>query len=156
MANDGEWDRKMKAFLKKTGEDFKRFGSDVKQEAQRLMAEVNDPARQQKMREGLKEVGDWAKKTADEVANLVETGVKKAEGALGKASDRVTDFVTQPPEPGTKSDQPPPPAATPPSPPPVMDDAPDSGPVKKTVGPGKKKPAIGSKKAAAKKTIGRK
>lgn len=149
--NDGEWDAKMKAFLKKTGDDFKRFGTEAKQEAQRLLSEVKDPARQQKMREGLKEVGDWARKTADEVANLVEVGVKKAEGALNKASDRMTDFVAKPPE----TNEPPPPAATPPSPPPQMDDAPPA-PAKKTVGPGKKKPSIGSKKAASKKTIGRK
>ena len=152
--NDSQWDAKLKSFLKKTGDDFKRFGTDVKEEAQKLLTEVQDPARQQKLRDGLKDVGVWAKKTAEEVATLVETGVKKAEGAIGKASDKVNDFVVKPvaPPPAGKTAAP---AATPPSPPPQMDEAPPPAP-KKTVGKGgaKKKPA--ARKPAAKKTIGKK
>lgn len=158
--NDSQWDSKLKAFLQKTGEDFKRFGNDVKAEAQKLMTEVQDPARQQKLREGLKDVGVWARKTAEEVATLVETGVKKAEGALTKAGDKVTDFVARPVETGEAA---PPPAATPPSPPPEMDDeAPAPAPrpkvAKKTVGkaPARKKPVAKKPAAGAKKTIGRK
>jgi hypothetical protein len=159
--NDSQWDAKLKSFLKKTGDDFKRFGTDVKQEAQKLMTEVQDPARQQKLREGLKDVGVWARKTAEEVATLVETGVKKAEGALVKTADKVNDFVVKPMETaGGKEDAAPPaPAATPPSPPPDMDpvEAPAPKPrAKKTVGkgPAKKKPAA-ARKAAPKKTIGK-
>lgn len=158
--NDSQWDSKLKAFLQKTGEDFKRFGKDVKSEAEKLMTEVQDPARQQKLRDGLKDVGVWARKTAEEVATLVETGVKKAEGALVKAADNVTDFVAKP---VAGSDAAPPPAATPPSPPPEMDEPEDEPPAppkvaKKTVGKAgaKKKPA--AKKPAAratKKTIGK-
>jgi len=154
--NDSQWDAKLKTFLKKTGDDFKRFGKDVQSEAQKLMTEVQDPARQQKLREGLKDVGVWAKKTAEEVATLVETGVKKAEGALTKASDKVNDFVVKPTEGQTAA-----PPPTPPSPPPQMDEAePEEDDVKpkaakKTVGKGaaKKKPA--AKKTAPKKTIGK-
>lgn len=157
--NDSQWDAKLKSFLKKTGDDFKRFGTDVKEEAQKLLTEVQDPKRQQKLRDGLKDVGVWAKKTAEEVATLVETGVKKAEGAIEKATDKANDFLvkpvggeTAPPPAGKKAAAP---AATPPSPPPQMDEAPAPAP-KKTVGKGspKKKPA--AKKAAAKKTIGKK
>ena len=90
--NDSQWDAKLKSFLKKTGDDFKRFGADVKEEAQKLLTEVQDPKRQEKLREGLKDVGVWARKTAEEVATLVETGVKKAEGAR---RDKATDFVVQ-------------------------------------------------------------
>lgn len=171
--NDSQWDAKVKAFLKKTGDDFKRFGNDVKEEAQKLLTEVQDPKRQEKLREGLKDVGVWAKKTAEEVATLVETGVKKAEGALGKAGEKVNDFVSKPVEepPGAKAAPPAAPAPTPPSGPPAMEDMEDmedmeetkedeetAAPArpKKTVGKAsaKKKPA--AKKSPARKTIGKK
>jgi hypothetical protein len=171
--NDSQWDAKLKAFLKKTGDDFKRFGNDVKVEAEKLLTEVQDPKRQEKLREGLKDVGVWAKKTAEEVATLVETGVKKAEGALNKAGDKAYDFVNKPVEDvktAASNAQPP---ATPPSPPPAMEESDESNEsgeseaeekeekaparAKKTVGKAasakKKAPA---KKAAAKKTIGKK
>src|SRR6478735_6866398 len=83
--SDSPWDLKLKAFLKKTGEDFKRFGGEVRQEAQRLLnevqTEVKDPQRQQQLRDTLADVGKWASKTADEVATVVEGGVKKAGAA---------------------------------------------------------------------------
>jgi hypothetical protein len=156
--NDSQWDAKLKTFLKKTGDDFKRFGTDVKEEAQKLLTEVQDPKRQQKLRDGLKDVGVWAKKTAEEVATLVETGVKKAEGAIGKASDKANDFLVKP----VGEPQAPPPAAkkaaapapTPPSPPPEMDEAP--APSKKTVGKGAAKKKSPAKKSTARKTIGKK
>jgi len=155
--NDSQWDAKLKSFLKKTGDDFKRFGADVKEEAQKLLTEVQDPKRQEKLREGLKDVGVWARKTAEEVATLVETGVKKAEGAIGKATDFVVKPVdgAQPPAPQKTSQQAAPPA-TPPSPPPEMEEAP-AAPPKKTVGKGapKKKPTA-RKSTASKKTIGKK
>jgi ribosomal protein L22 len=162
--SDSPWDLKMKAFLKKTGEDFKRFGNDVKSEAQKLMSEVQDPARQQKLREGLKDVGVWARKTAEEVAKVVETGVKKAEQTLVKAGDKMNDFVVKPMETAAGA-EPPAPAKTPPSPPPQMDEAddhaePEAAPPKrttKTVGKagGKKKKAGSAPKKAARKTIGK-
>lgn len=116
---DSPWDDKLKAFLKKTSTDFKRFSTEVKDEAQKLMTEVQDPERQRKLREGLKDVGTWARKTAEEVATVVEDGVKKAEVALGRASEKVGDLITPP-----AGGEPPGPQATPPSPPPQMDDAP--------------------------------
>ena len=153
--NDSQWDAKLKSFLKKTGDDFKRFGTDVKEEAQKLLTEVQDPSRKQKLRDGLKDVGVWARKTAEEVATLVETSVKKAEGALGKANDFLVKPVGE--EPAAQATKKTAPAATPPSPPPEMDEAP-APPPKKTVGKGagptKKTPA--PKKSAAKKTLGKK
>ena len=159
--NDSQWDAKLKTFLKKTGDDFKRFGTDVKEEAQKLLTEVQDPARQQKLRDGLKDVGLWAKKTAEEVATLVETGVKKAEGAIGKASDKATDFLVKPVGEAGDEPRPPaakkagPPAATPPSPPPEMDEGPAPA-SKKTVGKGAAKKKSAPKKSTARKTIGKK
>lgn len=159
--SDSQWDLKMKAFLKKAGDDFKRFGTDVKQEAQKLMSEVQDPARQAKLRDGLKDVGVWARKAADEVATMVETGVKKAEETLVKAGDKVNDFVVKPMEKAAGAEgNIASPAKTPPSPPPQMDEDEDEAdeprqPVKKTVGKGTKKKKAAPKKAPAKKTIGK-
>ena len=151
--NDSQWDAKLKSFLKKTGDDFKRFGAEVKDEAQKLLTEVQDPARQQKLRDGLKDIGVWAKKTAEETATLVETGLKKTEAALEKASGKVNDLVSPPP-----STPAPAPSATPPSPPPEMKEAAaPKAPKKKTVGKSATtKKAAPASKAAGKKTIGKK
>lgn len=143
--NDSQWDAKLKSFLKKTGDDFKRFGTEVKAEAQKLLTEVQDPARQQKLRDGLENVGEWARKTADEVVTVVETGVKKA-------SDRVGELIHQPVD---SKEAPPPPSATPPSPPPEMDEAP-APKAKKSVGKSTAKKPAAAKKSSAKKTIGKK
>lgn len=159
--SDSPWDAKFKGFLKKTGEDFKRFGRDVKQEAERLLVEVQDPARQQQVRESLKEVGTWARKTAEEVATLVETGVKQAEGALNRASAKAGDFVQAPGAPPAPEAPPPvaaAPLATPPSPPPQMEAAPPPRP-RKTVGRAagaKKKSPPAARRAPAKKSLGKK
>lgn len=147
VMNDAQWDEKMRAFLKKTGEDFKRFGRDVREETQRLLDEVKDQERQKKMRQGLQEVGVWAKKTAEEVADLVEVGVKKAEEALHTASERVTDFAA------ARRREPAPTAPSRPQPP---KDAPKPTPepASKTIGPRKKKSA--PKRSTTQKTIGKK
>jgi hypothetical protein len=147
--NDKQWDAKLKVWLKKTGADVRRAGQDIRVEAEKLLAEVKDPERQAKVKEGLKDFGGWARKTAEELAELVETGVKKAEGALTQASDKVVDFTTGAPAP----------SATPPSPPPVMDTAPAAppSPAKKSIGGAKKKkPAAAAAKPTAKKPLGRK
>ncbi|MEW5737826.1 MAG: transcriptional regulator [Myxococcota bacterium] len=151
--SDSAWDEKVRAFLKKTGEDFKRFGRDVKAEAQKLMTEVKDPERQQKLREGLKDVGHWARKTAEEVATVMETGVKKAEDAFRSASGKVADFATK--EAAPPAPRPPEPAPTPPSPPPEMEAPARPKAAKKSVGPRAKK-STARKSASAKKTIGKK
>jgi hypothetical protein len=85
--SESQWDDKVRAFLKKTGEDLKRAGTDIKSEAERLMAEAKEPGREEKVREGLKTFSKWARKTAEEVAGIVETGVKKAETAVRTAVD---------------------------------------------------------------------
>jgi hypothetical protein len=142
---DAPWDRKLKTFLKKTGEDFKRFGMEVKDEAGKLMEDVKDPEKQQKLREGLKDFGALARKTAEEVAAFAETGVKKAEGAISKVlvAPAPPDAASPPDPTATPVDasphgdfEPAPPAATPPSPPPHHTAGPETpkARVKKTIG----------------------
>ncbi|MBI3185403.1 MAG: transcriptional regulator [Myxococcales bacterium] len=79
---DRQWDEQLRSFLQRTGDELKRAGEDIKSEAQRLIEEVKDPKKHKKVKEGLREVRTWAKKTAEEIAEMVEKGVKKAEDAF--------------------------------------------------------------------------
>ncbi|MDP3502428.1 MAG: transcriptional regulator [Myxococcales bacterium] len=147
-----DWDSKFKGFLKKAGDDFKRAATDVKKEAERLMKEVKDPERQAKVREGVQEASVWAKKTAEQLASLVEVGVKQAEGALSEVSKQ---FKTAPGEPSSA----PAPAPTPKNAaPPEMAQPPPSPkkPAKKTVGRGGAKKSPATKKTATKRPMGKK
>lgn len=149
-----DWDSKFKGFLKKAGDDFKRAATDVKKEAERLMKEVKDPERQARVREGVQEASVWAKKTAEQLASLVEVGVKQAEGALSEVSKQLK---TAPAEPS--SDPAPSPAPTPKNaaPPEMATPAPAPKKVaKKTVGRGGGKKSPATKKTAAKKPMGKK
>lgn len=152
-----EWDAKFRGFLKKAGEDFKRAAGDVKKEAEKLMKEVQDPERQAKVRAGVQEASVWARKTAEQLATLMEDGVKQAEGALAQVASKIKTTAEKP------VDDAPAPAPTPVNAaPPSMDEAPPPAPApkkpaKKTVGRGAaKKKAAGAKAAAKKKSIGRK
>lgn len=155
MAND--WDAKIKGFLKKTGEDFRRAGNDLKTEATKLMKEVQDPEGQAKIKEGLKEFGGWARKTAVEVAELAETGFKKAEASFRQAGEN-----WKAPAPGDAGgaqagEAPAPaPSVTPPSAPPEMEAPPEAAAPKKTIGKKKAGGAASKPKGAGKKTIGKK
>lgn len=155
--SSSEWDAKFKGFLKKAGEDFKRAAGDVKKEAERLMKEAQDPERQAKVRAGVQEASVWARKTAEQLATLMEDGVKQAEGALAQVASRIKTTATQP------VDDTPAPAPTPVNAaPPTMEQAPPPAPepkkpAKKTVGRGAaKKKSAAAKGAAKKKSIGRK
>jgi len=88
--SDESWDEQFKRFLRKTGEDFRRTGEDVKAEAQRLVEAAMDPEKQQKVRDRLNELGDWARKTAQDVAGAVGDAAGKAESAFHRATDKVT------------------------------------------------------------------
>ncbi|MBX7102055.1 MAG: transcriptional regulator [Myxococcaceae bacterium] len=94
--SDSPFDQKVKDFLKRTQAELQRATRDIKEEGQRILREVNDPATQAKVRAGLKDLSTWARKTAEEVADLADVGVRKAEGALKVASDKVKDFATAP------------------------------------------------------------
>lgn len=82
--NERQWEEQLKRFLSRTGEEIKRASEEIKAEAEKLIVEVRDPEKHRKVKEGLMELGVWAKKTAEEVGELVEKGVRKAEGALGR------------------------------------------------------------------------
>jgi hypothetical protein len=148
--SDPVWDARLKTFLKKTGEDFKRFSNDVKVEADRLLAEVKDPQRQQRVKEGLEDVGQWARRTAEELSSVVEDGLKKAEQALAKAGKGVTDFVSRPtvPEPDAPAQAP---APAPSRPPP----APRAKAARKTVGRAAAGRGAAAPRRPVKKTVGK-
>jgi hypothetical protein len=137
------WDDPVKDFLRKTGDEFRRFSHDVREDAQRLLREVRDPRQQQRLRDGLLEVGSWARKTAQDMATVIEDGLKKAEKAVGDPARRPAA-----------------PAPTAPSPPPAMEDAApppaaSAPPVAKTVGPGSSRRGSSRSRPKAKKTLGR-
>lgn len=140
--NEKEWDKRLLDFLKRTGED-------IKAETERLLEEVRDPAKQRKVKETLREFGTWAKQTAEEAAEMVETAVKKAETAF------------------TQRVQGPPPAPT--HTPPAEDGNPEARPTtsprvraaprrqgQKTVGQGKRSGAGKPRTSHTPKTIGKK
>ena len=148
MADKDQIKAQVLSFLKKAGEDIKRVGADVKTETDKLMEQLRNPDTQAAARAKLEEVGNWAKKTAEDAAVLAETAMLKVEEGLSNA----TDFVSEKVAAGKKA-KPTPRAAAAPSVP-----REPKGPAKKTVG---RKSSAGTKKApgsraATKKTLGRK
>ena len=93
---DNAWQQQLKQFLNKAGEELKRTGEEIKSEAQRLMVEVRDPQKQQKMKEGLKDLSAWARRTADQAADLIDTAVKKAEQTWGKPAPKSEPAASRP------------------------------------------------------------
>jgi peptidoglycan hydrolase CwlO-like protein len=78
---DKPWDQQVVSFLKRTGEDLKKAGEDIRVEAQKLIADIRDPETQQKIRDNLANLGTWAKQTAEGAAGAIDQAVKKAEDA---------------------------------------------------------------------------
>jgi len=149
MPSDSQWDDRLKSFLKKTQQDLKRAGNDMRVEAEKLLKEVQDPERQAKVKAGLKDFGSWARKTAEEVAGLVETGVKKAETTFREVATNKSGPLNEAPPPA-----PTPKDATPPVHPPDPTEKP-AKPAEKSIGPKKVKKKAPSGGKPAKKTIGR-
>ena len=155
--DDKQWDAKVKTFFQKTGEELKRAGRDMKAEAERLLSDVKDPAKQAQLKEGLKDLGQWARKTAEDVAELVESGVKKAE----VAARATVDTLRKDPQPQSGSDAAPreqAPRHDTPVDMPAVEPSPPTGPAKKSIGK-KKGAAAGKGKSAtggSKKSIGKK
>lgn len=154
-----QWDQQFLEYLKRAGEDLKRTGEELRKEAVRVVDEVKDPETQAKIRGKLTELGGWAKKTAEDAAGMIETAVKKAEGAVREV------VKTEPSSAGTSSS-----SATskdraertsaPPAPSAATSKGKPASPKRaaKTVGKkaagGSRKPGMGSSKP--KKSIGRK
>ncbi len=88
--SDESWDEQFKRFLRKTGDDFRRTGAEITAEAQKLAEAAMDPEKQQRVRDRLNELGDWARKTAQGVAGAVEDAAGKAETAFHRAADKMT------------------------------------------------------------------
>jgi hypothetical protein len=76
-----KWDKQFMDFIKRAGEDLKRTGEEIKVEAQRLLDEVRDPARQAKVKETLKNF-------TKEAGEMLEGAVKKVEGVVENAFDK--------------------------------------------------------------------
>jgi hypothetical protein len=76
-----KWDKQFMEFIKRAGEDLKRTGEEIKVEAQRLLDEVRDPARQAKVKKTLKTF-------TKEAGEMLEGAVKKVEGVVENAFDR--------------------------------------------------------------------
>jgi hypothetical protein len=75
------WNERVMAALRQTGES-------IRAEAQKLVSEVSDPANQERVKQKLAEMGDWAKKTAEEAATMVDQAAHKVEEAITQAAQR--------------------------------------------------------------------
>src|SRR5439155_6113255 len=64
---------------------------DIRAEAQKLFDAAVDPDKQQRVRDRLKELSSWARKTAEDVAGSVETAASKAARVFHCATDNVTE-----------------------------------------------------------------
>ena len=82
------------AFLRRTGEELRKTGEELRQEAQRLLDEVTDPAHQQRVKDGMKDLGTWFKRTTSDAAEMIEGAVKRAEETLRDGADRVRQTAT--------------------------------------------------------------
>ena len=89
--SDESWEEQFKQFLRKTGDDVRRAGEDIKAEAQKLFDAAMDPDKQQRVRDRLKELSSWARKTAEDVAGTVETAASKAARVFHCATDNVIE-----------------------------------------------------------------
>ena len=146
-----KWEKQFMNFIKRAGEDLKRTGEEIKVEAQRLIDEVRDPARQAKVKESLKDLRDKAAAITKEAGEMLEGAVKKVEGVVENAFDK------DKPEEPLKAQ----PAATPRPPAEPAPAAKSARKAGKTIGKkagAKKAPATKKAPAAKKapKTIGRK
>jgi hypothetical protein len=128
------WQKQFQKLLSRAGEEFKKTGEELKAEAQRLLVEVRDPKNQKKVKDGLRDLGTWAKKAADQAAEAIDSAVKKAETGWKKEPKKAAPAAA------------PKPAAEKPSPEPAVAKPAPKTPAKKTVG--KKKPAASPAKAA--------
>jgi hypothetical protein len=73
---------KLESMLK----EFRRFGHDLKAEAEQLLKQARTPRGRERLKTGLKDVSQWAQKTAEDLARLVGDGVRRAEEAINSAA----------------------------------------------------------------------
>src|SRR3989441_8356056 len=89
--SDESWEEQFKQFLRKTGDDFRRAGEDIKAEAQKLLDAAMDPDKQQRVRGRLKELSSWARKRAEDVAGTAETAARKDARGLHCATHNASE-----------------------------------------------------------------
>jgi hypothetical protein len=75
------WNEKLMETLRQTGDN-------IRAEAQKLIHELSDPAKHERVKQGLADMGEWAKKTAEEAATAVDQTAKKVEEAISAAARR--------------------------------------------------------------------
>src|SRR5579883_942295 len=80
---DRPWNEKVMDALKQTGEN-------IRSKAHELVNELQDPANHDRVKQSLAEMGDWAKKTAEDAAVMVDQAAQKVEQALTQAARRAT------------------------------------------------------------------
>src|SRR2546421_4325773 len=107
--NDESWEEQFKQFLRKTGDDFRRAGEDIKAEAQKLFDAAMDPDKQQRVRDRLKELSSWARKTAEDVAGAGGAPASKAAGGVHCGADNVIETTHKISPPPRAPPRPPPP-----------------------------------------------
>jgi hypothetical protein len=78
-------DRRVDHFLQL----LKQTAEELRSEAQRLLGDLQDPEKQQRVKESIRELGTWARQTAEELTEIVDRAVRRAEGAITGAAARV-------------------------------------------------------------------
>jgi uncharacterized membrane protein YccC len=77
------WNEKVMDSLKQTGDS-------IRAKAHELVHELQDPANHERVKQSLAEMGDWAKKTAEDAAVMVDQAAQKVEQALTQAARKAT------------------------------------------------------------------
>jgi hypothetical protein len=93
--SDESWDEQFRQFLRKTGDDFRRAGEEVKAEAQRLLDAAMDLEKQQRVRDRLNELSQWAQRTAQGVAGAVGDAVNRAENVFHRESETTPEPMAE-------------------------------------------------------------
>jgi hypothetical protein len=88
MRKDKRWDD-LKAFLVRTGDEIRR-------EVEKLVVEVRDPDKAQRVRVALQQLATWARATAEEVATRIDQAVKRGKSRRKPAPvERKTEGKTE-------------------------------------------------------------
>jgi hypothetical protein len=77
-----------KPWNEKVMESLRHTGESIRSEAQKLVGELQDPANHERVKHSLAEMGDWAKKTAEEAATMVDQAARKVEEAVRQAANK--------------------------------------------------------------------
>src|SRR5438132_11660314 len=93
--SDESWEEQFKQFLRKTGDDFRRAGEDIKSEAQKLLDAAMDPDRPARARGRLKGLSSCARKRAWDVAGTAATARSRAGGVFPRATGNGTRGAQQ-------------------------------------------------------------